>query len=133
MRVEWNGKKLTNKRALFLCWKLWEWMAETEELAWNKNKWPKWYGNGGKVTFCTNHCPCCEYAGEFEDTDGLYEINCNKCPLLHLWSKKKISYACEKDNSSPYYRCKEAKTYKTHKKYAKIISDYAKKKYEEMK
>jgi len=128
MRVEWNGKKLTKKRALFLCWKLWEWLAKTGNVF--KEEWPEWKDDG-LVSKCNNYCPCCEYSGE----DGYGKVNCKKCPLLFLWSphKEMIDYACQDNNNSPYKKWEQVGTSRTRKKYAKIISDYAKKKYEEMK
>ncbi|KKL98788.1 hypothetical protein LCGC14_1820840 [marine sediment metagenome] len=81
MRIEWNGKKLTKKRALFLCWKLWEWLAENpgEE----KKAWPHWVCNGGKVKEMTSECPCCQFTPV--EPIGEEEDSCLECPLYEFW------------------------------------------------
>ncbi len=83
MRIEWNGKKLTKKRALFLCQKLWEWLGKNPGK--EKFEWPHWTYNGGKVSEMECACPCCEIAWDIDK-------GCPKCPLLSYWPKENPHY-----------------------------------------
>lgn len=123
MRVEWNGEgKLTKKRALFLCWQLWEWLGESEDN--RKTEWPEWENKGGRVAYCDSFCPCCEYNG---NTMG--ERKCSSCPLGDYWPKLKYRRIakCE-EPASPYNQWLE-----THKpKFARQIAAASKRRYEKL-
>ena len=118
MRIEWNGKKLTKKKALFLCWKLWEWLAENPgEKKW---AWPEWKNNGGKVKSMAHDCPCCEVGHQLHD--------CPECPLKGFWPKESnFSVACNQ-NKSPFHLW----TKTGEAKYARRIAAAAKRRYEKL-
>jgi len=120
MKIEWSGGKLTKKQALFLCWKLWEWLAETGER--KKEKWPHWEWNGGEVEAMKCECPCCEYTWrQFSRRD------CNlHCPLKTLWPEGCLRTT---PKLTPFQKWRQAKTRQTRKKYALIIANGAKKEY----
>lgn len=125
MKLEYDPKKekLTKKKALFICWHLWDWIAESRSL--DKSKWGEWKGNGGNVHLCSITCPCCEYV---RPTCGIRD--CSKCPLIKLWSgdtyeADAVSYPCERFMASPYERWKRAATKELRVYYARQIADFA--------
>ena len=118
MRIEWNGKKLSKKRALFLCQKLWEWLGRTG--SGDKEKWPQWVVNGGKVhEMAPFNCPCCVY-----DIDS----RCEACPLGDYWGN---GYHTCVQNPTAYHKWCSAKK-KDRKKYARRIAAAAKRRYEKL-
>lgn len=56
--------------------KLWNWLAENPHR--NKEDWPEWTDNGGKVNLIKSRCFACEYAEKATYGDG---HPCNNCPL----------------------------------------------------
>lgn len=126
MRVEWKGGNLTKKRAAFLCWQMWQWIAGTlTQEKWNevglnidfiKNRWPEWDDNGGMVHWCAQDCMACEQC------NGC----CAKCIMIPAWGKRK--QCCSK--GSPYEELWQLKTAKAVRRRAQIIADGAKKVYE---
>ena len=116
MKLEWDGGKLTKKLALFLCWKLWEWLAETGED--KKESWPEWAWNEGHVERMDSYCPCCEYT----------RANCKKCPLFYLWPHEGEDPCL--DDETPFGDWLDATTLRARKKYASIIAEAARKEYE---
>jgi len=136
MKVEWKGGNLTKKRAAFLCWNMWEWIAETlTQKEWViagyysidtiKNKWPEWSYNGGKVESCHNTCMSCEQVA----------THCEKCMLLSTWGgwDSGSIIPCTENVGSPYknlYGQHRLKTAKAVKKRARLIANAAKKVYE---
>ena len=121
MRVEWNGKNLTKKRALFLCWKLWEWLGKNPDK--DKDDWPEWDYNGGKVHNMNDaaDCPCCEY-----NDNTMQSAGCEECPLRGFW--KRDNYCL--NSGSQYCQWVFAKTNKPN--YAKRIAAAAKRRYEKL-
>lgn len=124
MRIEWKGEKLTEKRALFLCWKLWEWLAENPDKC--KSQWPEWKYNQGHVEEMNSDCPCCEFAGR--DKEG--KRQCHKCLLWTYWGSGKVKYACERQ-SSPFNKWSKI-IGKNAIKYARRIAAAAKRRYEKL-
>jgi len=115
MKIEWNGERLTEKQTLFLCWKLWEWLAKTGNIL--KITWPHWKEMGGKVKKMTGECPCCEYAKQ-------QEKRCRSgCLLITLWPNRCLS------ESSPYQKWRKEASLRLRKKYARIIANAAKREY----
>lgn len=101
--------KLTFKQAEKLHKALWGWLAETG--AREKDEWPEWKFNKGKVPEVSNDCFACEIKSE--------SINCNpnRCPID--WG-----YDSCLEEDSPYLKWgKVPSTVKTRKKYAAIIRD----------
>lgn len=123
MRIEWNGGKLTKKRALFLCWKLWEWLAKNPfDL---KKNWPEWKANGGKVSACLHWCPCCE----------MCRMDCLGCPLIDYWGPLKIKMACEYNKNSNWkgwIKERPDGIPANRAKYARRIANAAKRRYEKL-
>ena len=126
MKIEYKEGRMTKKLALFLCWKLWAYMQRTGSN--NKDEWPQWERNGGKVAIMMNDCPCCEY------TMMVYKTTypkCSMCPMKGLWGSKQ--YACQETKDSPYELWRHAGLncwYKPHRKtYAGIIARFAWKEY----
>jgi hypothetical protein len=115
VRIEWKGGKLTKLRALFLCYKLWEWLAENPGKM--KEHWLGWEINGGKVKGMFSECPCCAYSKK---------AGCEDCLLLELWPS-----GCLK-KKSPFVGWIRAQTPRSRKKYAAIIRDAAKTEYLKM-
>jgi len=117
MRIEWSGKgKLTKKRALFLCWKLWEWLGKDGIR--DKDRWPHWKRNGGEVNHMLYHCPVCEKAGGFE--------NCKNCLLIDYWPM-----GCM-DEDSTFIAWQNAGYTPEATKYARRIAAAAKRLYEKL-
>lgn len=113
MRLEWNGKKpLTKIKALYICWRLWEWLAETGTT--KKEKWPGWK----TVAACLCFCPCCEQSGQ----------DCEKCLIKPVWGNPINEDAYCESPDSPYQKWKYCGP-KARKKYALIIANFAKKEY----
>lgn len=133
MRIEWNGKKLTKKRALFLCWKLWEWLGENPGQ--NKCDWPEWEMNGGKVHDMeeANECSCCQHAWELEsEEEGTDDgPNCNNCLMLKFWTKRTYRYGAPCCREESAFK-KWSPWNKSTMKYAKRIAAAAKRRYEEL-
>ena len=120
MKLEWDGGKLTKELALLLCWKLWEWLAETGTAL--KGSWPEWALKGGKVKWMHSGCPCCQHVGQ---GDGFENSACRqKCPLIDLWP-----HLCMW-RESPFHKWHIAETPAARKKYASIIAEAARKEYE---
>ncbi len=118
MKIEWTGRKLTKKRALFLCWKLWEWL--TENPGQKKYAWPEWKSNGGKVQDMVFDCPCCEV--------GHCLYACLDCPLLDFWPKASShSVSCRQDTSPFHLWVKTEQS-----EYARLIAMAAKSMYEKL-
>jgi hypothetical protein len=129
-----KNEKLTKRKSLYLCWKLWEWLAQTGVR--NKYKWPEWNLEDGNVRMCEFTCPCCEYA-----TDWRGVRDCKKCPLKELWRKIKSGYLletrgawecdaiCGENKESPYHLWERSKSKETRIIYATIIAKAAKKEY----
>ena len=125
MRIEWNGKKLTKKRALFLCWKLWEWLAENPGK--EKYSWPHWKVKRGKVERNKYHCPCCEFTGMRDEGDEECRA---RCPLRNYWEG-----TCLHGRNNVFYRwhCSSgARKQKDRTKYARRIAAAAKRRYEKL-
>lgn len=76
IRIEWDGGELSKRRALYLCWKLWEWLGQDAKR--HKSKWPHWKHSGGAVRAMNCGCPCCQYS--IQRVGG-----CGKCLLTSLW------------------------------------------------
>ena len=76
IKIEWDGGKLSKRRALYLCWKLWEWLGLDAKRG--KGGWPGWRHNGGATKVMNCGCPCCQYA---QRNGG----GCGKCLLVSLW------------------------------------------------
>jgi len=118
MQIKWHGEKLTKKQALFLCWQLWEWLAETGCAV--KDDWPHWEWNKGKVKGMFNACPCCEYQRQ----QGKEGISCRSdCPLKTLWPKGCLH------RLSPYAKWDHTLSTQSRKNHARAIADVAKKEY----
>jgi len=132
MKIEWNGGTLTKKRALFLCWKLWEWVAKniTQESMNTikrgdspanevfKKGWFRHYGIA-----MINECPCCEHSHE----------DCARCLLKVIWPWPETDEDVPCIHSkSPFQLFHTARTVITAKKYAGIIRDAAKAEYEKL-
>jgi len=139
-KIEWNrSTKLSEKKALYLTWQLWEWLAKTDDQ--EKSSWSHWKANNGQVDHCLNHCPCCEFAAERK---GPYiHIDCQKCPLFKLWNKGGGNvklFPCEDAPNSPYikwaklhspfYSSKSAIL--KRRGYAKTIANYARRRYHKL-
>jgi len=118
MKIEWDGKKLTKKHALFLFWKLWEWLAQKGTVY--ISLWPHWKENGGKVEKTKTDNFCCEYALQQNIPDNYCESD---CILNSIWPN-----GCAFE-PSPYLKWIWAKTLQTRKKYARIIAKGAKQEY----
>lgn len=118
MKIEWNGKKLSKKRALFLCWKLWAWLTKTGTH--DKEKWPEWKANGGKVSEMPPFdCPCCVY----DESNG-----CESCPLSDYWGS---GYRTCVGSPTAYKKwCSAPK--RDRPKYARRIAAAAKRRYEKL-
>lgn len=128
MKLEYDPtkEKLTKKKALFICWHLWDWIAESG--SGDKRQWGEWEDNGGKVYKGVDSCPCCEYVRPTK----VYGIrDCSKCPLVKLWSADPYeagtitAYPCELYMASPYKRWKRATTKELRVYYARQIADFA--------
>ncbi len=129
MRIEWNGGKLTKKRALFLCWKLWEWLAENPGK--RKRDWPEWKHNEGEVTRMYLGCPCCEVGFDYDVFDQPSDNNCLRCPLIAYWPKtKERKVPCEQPKSA--FRLWDLETPRHQAKCAKRIAAAAKRRYEKL-
>jgi len=132
MRIEWNGKKLTKKRALFLCWKLWEWLGESGDCS--KWRWPRWEHNGGRVAYMELECPCCEYMRQNrtpEEVASNTDIACrNWCLLWGYWKDGCLSTGASPD--SPYDIWDNARDAGKRIKYARRIAAAAKRRYEKL-
>jgi len=102
--------RLTKRKALEICRKLWEWLRKTGGDDDEKEDWPGWE-KYGKMEL---DCPCCEYVGSYGRGDG-----CRKCPLAKLWPG---AYGCLEPRS-PFKRWGSAKTPRTRRKYAQKIVD----------
>ncbi len=126
MRIEWNGGKLTKKRALFLCWKLWQWLAENPSK--DKGDWPKWKSNGGGVVDMGAHCPCCEFPPEDEFDSPI----CSKCPLVGFWDAPRGGSQLCLGNDAQFYKWLVAGDNAETIKYAKRIAAAAKRRYEKL-
>jgi len=122
MKIVWDGKgKLTKKRALFLCWKLWEWLGENPRK--EKSQWPEWKANKGRVQKTKKHCPCCEI--------GIESTGCHECPLKGYWSRYEGRGECEYYDS-PYSKWGDESGPKKRTKYARRIAAAAKRRYEKL-
>lgn len=94
--------RLTRKKAIELCIKLWTWCAKTGE---RKEEWPEWE----KYDSICCDCWFCEYDEQKRKT-----VKCTKC----IFPGKK-SFRCE--DMISYQRWEQAKTPRTRKKYAKLF------------
>ena len=121
--------RLTKEKALELTFELWKWLGEHPNA--KKYDWPGWEKYSTGVTYCF----ICDYVeqktGEYPDEADV----CFKyCILIDLWpnigSTGSYSPCCIEP--SPFIRWDTAKTPKTRKKYAKIISDYCTKMLDEI-
>ena len=106
-------KRLTLKRSLELCMKLWTWLRDNPEKA--KHDWPGWSRFGD----VDNDCFACEY-DRIKTKFG--ETSCNHCPLRSLWGSKSCVHP-----SSPYSKWDWALDTKIRKSNAKKIADFCKK------
>ena len=81
--------KLTKKQAIKLHRRLWNWLAENPGK--NKEQWPEWEFNGGKVVRMIADCPACEYAHMKQGIN----FPCDVCPIV--WP----GFSCQhkKDNN----------------------------------
>lgn len=93
---------LSELEALEICRDLWQWMADgKKKSAKDKEKWPEWKCNGGKILCNHHHCPLCMYI-----TNTRRNKTCINCPLLGLWGgthKPKSEGPCAYNEVSPYY------------------------------
>ena len=109
--------RLSKKRAIKLFREHWKWLAETGSN--RKDDWPGWDFDDDYIEHC---CFLCEYAKGRSDHD------CRKCPID--WGVNyeiedgsgQCSYA-DNDTWNYYGKWDRARTVKTRKKYAKIISE----------
>jgi len=117
--IKWEGARLPLKKALFLCWLLWEWIAEEDR---EKDEWPYWARNGGAVRRMPHDCPCCEYVtqrvGELTPEQCAY-----LCPLKELWPQ-----GCTCDDS-PFTLWRGSLQPEQRRGYAQAIAETAKRKY----
>ena len=113
-------KKLGKLTALWLCWELWDWLAENPNR--NKEDWPKWVRNEGNH-IAREDCFACEYYLSDPIRTECYDECIIPCFAEHghcNWGK------------APYKMWRVAKTRKTRKKYARIIASSAYKEYKRL-
>lgn len=131
MRIEWNGKKLTKKRALFLCWKLWEWLGKTGSD--DKYAWTHWEHHGGKVKSVSLQCLLCEYMRQNrteEEKAGRDNSSCrNWCLLWDYWKQGCLSSSKKR---STYDLWLDAEEDKDRTKYARSIAAASKRRYKKL-
>ena len=125
MKVEWiEGQELTLERAAFLCWKMWEWIAETvtqeqwEEAHSNiyiiKKLWPPFK----KMPEVAANCFCCEFG-----------VPCDECFLFETWTGGEEDCDSNEDYclhhpDSPYRKISSTDTsIEKMKLYARSIAD----------
>lgn len=102
--------RLSRKKAIALCIELWKWLAKTGK---EKEDWPEW----GKYGYIGNDCWFCEYGYQQEER---YQNSCKSCCYYcPLWKMFKPD-GCY-DHNCYYRRWCNAKTPRTHKKYAKLF------------
>ena len=99
--------KLTKKKTIEYHREMWNWLAETGEKY--KHHWPGFE----KMGWTTSYCFLCEYA---ETHTKHY---CNQTCIL-IWPPD--DQGCD-EGKDPYSHWDRAKTKRTRKKYAKIISE----------
>lgn len=120
--IEWDGGDLPKWKALFLTWKMWDWLAENPERS--KRSWPEWTYNEGQVSGTDSECFACEYFRRGNEASG----DCGRfCIMQELWPR-----GCQADLSDSPFRYWE-KNYgsKSRVHHAQTIADFAKKKYYE--
>ena len=90
-------KRLTKRRALSLCFHMWNWISQQEKCI-NKYDYCHEFG----LPIIRNNCWCCEY-----DRKSTY-YTCQECPLLeHFKGNSEVTvYVCEdgkNDNYNPWF------------------------------
>lgn len=96
--------KLTARKAIEICRKLWLYLEETGGYIDSKHAWVGWKKYGEMH----GACPCCEYRKQ-------RGLDCEDCLLKGLWGNH--CGHCP----SPYFDWKIAQTKEERKKYARII------------
>ncbi|KKM85245.1 hypothetical protein LCGC14_1290970 [marine sediment metagenome] len=129
MKTEWKGGKLTKKRALFLCWKLWEWLAKNPGKG--KGGWPEWEINGGKVKNMPSDCALCqEYT--LRPLDDGDKVGCKySCLMASFWGGHCDEGDVNSGRESPFYLWLKG-TSSDRSKYARRIAAAAKRRYEKL-
>ncbi len=85
----------------------------------NKNDWPEFVKNGGKIPHVTHHCFACGMAGPRDTRAG---VDCSSCPFKWPLSKKHESILSAMCEYSIYGKWIVG-TPKTRKKFAKQIAE----------
>lgn len=73
--------------------RMWKWLAENQDK--QKESWPEWKENGGKIENVVCSCFCCEYNGG---------NNCDECPLV--WPGGRCCFGSGKGTFDLYERAK---------------------------
>ncbi len=124
---------MTKKEVYKRTAEMWGWLAETG--SGEKTAWPEWAYNGGIYASVMFACFACEDAlGDIDIRDRNDNTPCNGCLLLGLWgdmTDTKIR-PCVQSNS-PYGKWIKSVDIDDRRKYARIIADFAEKKYKECK
>lgn len=90
----WEGKKMTEREALGLTIKLWNWIGLTGE---RKRTWPGFQHGPDPM----NRCFLCEYLYD----EGAVEPNCLGCPLYGPWGEGGAMVPCyygESGSKAPF-------------------------------
>ena len=108
--------KLTKKKAIELFRAHWKWLSETGKE--EKDEWPEFDFWSELIE---NECFLCEFTwGKIPGVNGK-DVNCLKCPID--WGIAAFEYDSCPCESAAYKKWRIAKTKRTRKKYAKIISE----------
>lgn len=111
--------KLTKRKALLLCYKMWDWLSNHPTK--DKAEWPGWECNGGDIQKVENHCFACEY-----DTQNYKKLNqpCKiTCIMRSLWPE-----GCTYEDS-PFHKWDNPSSRKEWIRNARIIANHAYKLY----
>lgn len=111
--------KLTKKKALEECEKLWRWLEKNPHI-FDKGLWLGWKEYEEKFGLIGSHCPCCQYAVE---GDLNKSPNCKICPLKNIWPKNTPYGDPCMWPDSPFKRWYDTSITETRRENAKIIAD----------
>jgi hypothetical protein len=105
-----SKKKMTLDEAKELHYQLWDWLYQTG--CNEKEEWPEWEENGGKIRGVEAYCFVCEMTK-----------TCETCPVDWVLTKRCCEAEWAGDKSGYFTLWCTALSTKLRKKYAKIIRD----------
>lgn len=108
-------KKLSKRTAIAQFRRMWRWLAEHPGK--DKDDWPEWKENGGKIPDYLNDCSLCEHKRQNYGFNGRSSDCWNDCIIV--WPGKN----CTTDISSPFLSWHYPNSLKAKAKLAKAVSE----------